>query len=446
MSISTTTKVDVHLPHNYKARAYQGEALHALQRKKKPVKRAVWVWHRRAGKDKTAMAGHLIPKMFERVGAYYHWFPTGALGRKIIWDGMDKTGLKFIDHFPADRIAKKNDNEMKITLKNGSVYQIVGTDRIETVGPNPIGNIFSEYSLQNPKAWEYVRPILAENNGWAIFCYTPRGKNHGYKLYKMALNNPKWYCKVLTVNDTKAISKESIQDERDAGMTEDLIEQEFYCSWELGAEGAFYARAMGDALKQGRISIVPHDPHATVDTIWDLGIGGNAIWFVQWIRLEVHLIDYYEWYGQELSHYATQVDEKAKANGYKYGTHYAPPDVNKRELGTGSTTFEIANQLGLNFEVLPQEENIYDGINRVLSMLLYCWFDSEKCMQGIDAVEGYHKEYNEKYKVYADKPCHDWASHGADGLRYVSMVWKRGAGAGLTKERIRQMREKHRRP
>ena len=80
-----------------------------------------------------------------------------------------------------------NNSDMQIRMRNGSIYQVVGSDNYDSlVGTNPVGVIFSEFAVADPKAWDYIRPILAENGGWALFIYTPRGKNHGKKLFDMA--------------------------------------------------------------------------------------------------------------------------------------------------------------------------------------------------------------------------------------------------------------------
>ena len=103
--------------------------------------------------------------------------------------------------------------------------------------------------------------------------------------------------------------------------------------------------------------------------------------------------------------------------------------------------------MGLNFSVLPKEESVYDGINRASGMLPFCWFDAEKCAEGIKALEQYHKEYNEKFKIYCDNPCKDWASHGADAFRYVSMVYKKGGpGSKMTAEEAEEIWARHRKP
>ena len=225
----------VNLPKNFIYRPYQKNIIEAII--DKDVKRAVCVWHRRSGKDKVFI-NILMGMMSRRKGTYYYFLPTYNQGKKIIWDGMDKDGFKFIDHIPQELILRKNDSEMKIELITGSIFQVVGTDNFDSImGTNPIGCVFSEYSLQNPQAWEFIRPILLENNGWAIFNFTPRGSNHAKKLFDMARVNPDWFCELLTIEDTKDqfgkryVTDEMIEGERVAGMSEGLIRQEYYCEF-----------------------------------------------------------------------------------------------------------------------------------------------------------------------------------------------------------------------
>ena len=120
--------------------------------------------------------------MFERIGNYYHLFPTYRQAKKAMWDGVDRDGVPFMNRFPKELIQSKNESEMRIVLRNGSAYQLVGTDRALDfiVGTNPVGLVFSEYSIMSPKAWDLLRPAVHENGGWALFIYTTRGENHGY--------------------------------------------------------------------------------------------------------------------------------------------------------------------------------------------------------------------------------------------------------------------------
>lgn len=308
---------------------------------------------------------------------------------------------------------------MLIELKNGSIIQIIGTDDIDRiVGTNPIGCVFSEYSLQNPRAWDMLRPILAENGGWAVFNYTPRGKNHGYDLYEMAKDNPKWFTQILTVDDTGAISKEAIEEERASGMDEDLIQQEFYCSFNAAIQGSYYARQIQRAEDDGRITSVPYMAEIPVHTYWDLGVGDStAIWFVQLVGNEIRIIDYYEASGEGLPYYARVLQDR----GYIYGQHFAPHDIQVRELGSGLSRLETARSLGINFQIVKSMP-LDDGINASRVIFNRCWFDKEKAKQGLNCLINYRKEYDEKRKEYKNVPLHDWSSHGADAFRYMSIA------------------------
>lgn len=375
--------------------------------------------------------------MLERKGSYYYYFPTATMGRDILWDGMDKSGFKFIDHIPAEIIKRKNEQEMKIELVNGSMFKIRGTDKNEPIGVNPVGCVFSEYSRQNPRAgWDLVRPILAENGGWAVFNFTPRGKNHAYRLYRQALENDDWFVSRLTADDTGAITKEAIDQERRSGMSEELIQQEFYCSFDIGQEGSYYGRLMAQAWDEGRICTVPYERQAKVFTFWDLGVSDSTtIWFAQFCGQEIRIIDYYENHGEGLQHYAKVLQDKP----YIYGGHYAPHDGKQRSLQTGTSLIETARKIGINFTVV-ESISIEDGIEAARGTLPRCWFDVKNCQSGIDALENYHREYRDKYETFADRPCHDWSSHAADSFRYLSVVYR---GNYVRGQRVGEVEQDH---
>jgi len=225
------------LPHNYKPRDYQKGLYNCIAN---GYNRGVAVWHRRSGKDKTLL-NLIVKEAHKRKGVYYYFFPTYNQGRKVLWDGIDRDGFRYMDHIPQELRDNTNQQEMKIKLKCGSIIQIIGTDNIDAImGTNPVGCVFSEYSLQNPAAWDLIRPILAENGGWAVFNYTPRGRNHGFILYEMAKNNKEWFCELLSVDNTDVVSANMIQAEREAGMSEEMIKQEFYCSFEAALSSCFF--------------------------------------------------------------------------------------------------------------------------------------------------------------------------------------------------------------
>jgi hypothetical protein len=305
-----------------------------------------------------------------------------------------------------------------------SLIQLSGGDSYDNLmGTNPRGVVFSEWSLMDPMAYEFMKPILAANNGWCAFIYTPRGKNHGWDLAEIARRNPsEWFYEVLTVADTGVLSEEQIETEKRKGMAEDLIQQEFYCNFNRGQEGSYYGRQVDELRKKGQICHVPYDPAVPVSTSWDLGIGDStAIWFYQMVGREVHLINYYENSGEGLPHYARVLDDFRRQTDCVYGPHAAPHDIAARELSSGMTRLEAARRLGIAFRVVPRL-SLESGIEAVRACLHKCWFDEKACEKGIKALENYRKEYNEKYKVYSDRPKHDYASHGSDAFRMMAVT------------------------
>lgn len=229
--------MDVTLPYKYDPRPYQRAALEAIDA---GVNRFIFCWHRRSGKDLTAFSAIMVRKAFERVGTYYYILPTYGQAKRVLWDGIDKEGIRIMDRLPHGLVRAKNETDMQITLINGSIIQLIGADNIDRiVGTNPIGVIFSEYSLMKPGVWEFIRPILAENGGWAGFIFTPRGMNHAWKLMQVAIQNPKeWFVSVLGVEDTAAIEEDTLAQEK-IEMPQALYDQEYNVKFIESASAVF---------------------------------------------------------------------------------------------------------------------------------------------------------------------------------------------------------------
>ncbi|MDR1695596.1 MAG: hypothetical protein LBR69_03055 [Endomicrobium sp.] len=407
-------------PDRFRPRDYQIPLMKAIDG---GCRRAVQVWPRRHGKDLTDW--NIVGKeALKGVGNYYYTFPTYAQGKKALWDGKDKAGFPFLEYIPRGIWAKKNETELKLTLKNGSIIQIIGTENIDSVvGSNPKGIVFSEYSLQNPLGWDYLRPILAENGGWAIFNFTARGENHAYDIHKLAKYDPNWFHQLLTVDDTGAIPKEVLDQERREIIfkygNDALFRQEYYNDFTVPIAGAYYAEQISRAYAEGRITKVQHDQQFTVWTWWDLGIADYMfVLFGQVIGQSVRLIDCLEVSGMSLA----EVIQKVKSKPYVYEDykHFAPHDITVRELSDGKRRIDTAYNLGIKFSTIPKLP-VADGIDMARNIWPKVWIDAENCKPLLNAVKSYHKKYDEKKKIYLNEPYHDWSSHGADTFRGMSV-------------------------
>lgn len=393
-------------------------------------KRACVFHHRRAGKDKV-MWNLLVTKACttEQAGVYYYFFPTYKQGKKILWEGIDMGGMRYLDHLPKEMVKKKNDTEMKIELVNGSLIQVVGTDNYDSIrGTNPCFCVFSEFAFQDYRAWEVVRPILDANDGVAIFNTTPNGKNHAYKMYQAVKNDSYWFTEILTILDTKVIPMEKIEQARKEGVPEDMIQREYFCSFEASLEGAYYGKLMQQAQEQGRITRVPFNPTLPVYTFWDLGYNDTtAVWFMQRRGTAFYFIDYYEASREGLPHYAYMLREKQSECGYAYEKHYFPHDVEQHMIDTGMSRREILVSLGIpNYQIktVPRPKFKEEAIEATRAKLPLCWFDEERCERGIEALRAYQSKKDEKNDTYFSNPLHDWASNGSDAFSYFALGFK----------------------
>ena len=181
--------------------------------------------------------------------------------------------------------------------------------------------------------------------------------------------------------------------------------------------GAIYKKEMEAAYFEGRITRVPYDPSLPVHTFWDLGMGDStAIWFAQHVGVERRAIDYHEAAGEGLQYYARVLAEKR----YVYGQHFAPHDIAVREMGTGKSRLEVAQSLGISFQIAPNLP-LDEGIHACRVFLPTVYFDADKCARGIECLTNYRRKYNEKLGEFSIMPEHDWASHGSDSCRYWAL-------------------------
>lgn len=421
----------------FKPRPYQIPIITNLNKGKK---RAVWVVHRRGGKDITVFNWCLLQLLLNPGWTAFHILPTYNQAKKVIWDANTNESKRLLDYIPSEVIESKNGQEMKIRFTNGSLYQLIGSDNIDSlVGTNPKIIIFSEYAIQSPAAWDYLRPILDVNKGYALFISTPRGKNHFYDLVNMARNNPAWFCEVLSIKDTGVLNETDVDSIRAEGVSEELIQQEYYCSFNRGVEGSYYGRLIEKARDEARICNVPYDTRMPVHTAWDIGYGDStSIIFWQDVGGECRVIDAYEAQGEGIAHYAKIIQNKP----YVYGSHYMPHDAGAGSIQTGRTLQDVAYDVGIKSVLLEREKDIQIGIEAVRSMLSICYFDEKNCRHLLKCLENYHKKFNEKTQAYSEAPTHDWTSHAADSARYMAnarIQYGRGPGS-LNKDKLTQIK------
>ena len=427
-------KLDKFIP-----RSYQIPFFEAMENSSK-YRAAIFVGPRRLGKDYMAW-NFCIRWALRRTTTVLYFLPEYKQAKSVIWDAISNDGTRFLDLIPPELIKSMNATELKITLMNNSVIQLRGSDKYDTsvVGSNATLIIFSEFSRADYRAFEFASPIIAANGGKMIFVSTPLGRNHFYQLWERSKNWPDWWRHRITVDDTKHITPEALDKER-LIHSEEFIQQEYYCSWDRGVEGSFYANYVLAMRNDGRIGKVPYDPSLPVFTAWDLGYNDQTVVLFGQINKQnvVSVIDCYANTNQPLGHYIKHLQSKE----YVYSKHFAPHDIEIHDYQTGHTRIEMARQLGLNFEVRENKGkmmsatprvSVADGIEKVMTSFSRIYIDEQKCSKLITALESYHREWDDAKKVYKQQPYHDIHSDYADCFRYLCLTLDQH-GQGMTEE------------
>ncbi len=183
--------------------------------------------------------------------------------------------------------------------------------------------------------------------------------------------------------------------------------------YEIITEGAYYAKQIAQADREGRIGEFPYDPDLPVLTGWDIGVDDyTAIWFFQENGREVRAIDYYECSGEGADHVADVLHSKP----YTYRAHYLPHDVRNREWGAGAKKREdTLRELGVTPVRVGARLGPVERINATRALLPIVSFHKETTWLGVKRLRNYCRKFNESTQSYMG-PLHDDSSHGSDAF------------------------------
>jgi len=375
---------------------------------------AVLNCHRRFGKTILIIL-HLIKKALtndKKNPRYYLIGPTFVSIKRVCWDYLKQ----YASCIPGTTF---NETELRCDLPNGARITLLSSEDPDKIrGIYADGVCIDECSQMNPILWnEIIRPALSDRKGFCYFISTPAGmSNIFYDLYQHAQSDPNWLAYTAKASETGIIDQEEL-DAAKAQMGDAKYKQEFECDWIANIEGAVYGEIIKSLEEKKQITRIAYDPALEVHTAWDLGVDDStAIVFYQLLGNQILIIDYYENNREGLPHYVQVVKDK----DYVYGEHFAPHDIEVTEFSTGKTRREVAYQLGIRFKILPKI-NLEDGIHSLKMVLPKCWFDGENTKPLVDALRHHHRKYNEKMKMFSNKPVKDWSSHAADAARYMAL-------------------------
>lgn len=374
------------------------------------------VAHRRAGKT-VARLNKIIREAITGPadGRYGYLAPSYVQAKDIAWAYLKHYTAPLLEHGGG-----KNEAELSVTLPAGQVIRLYGAENYDRMRGLYFNGVALDEAQDIPPValTQVILPALADRQGWFDAAGTPKGRaGLLYQLRKMALEDPdNWFYQELRASQTGLLPAEELNRLRTL-MPENEYLQEMECSFDAALTGAYYAREIQAAQDAGRITSVPFEPMLPVYTAWDLGMA-DAMSIVFWQQTrggEIRVIDYYEASGHGLDHYVRVLREKP----YTYEKHFAPHDIQVRELGTGKSRLEVAGSLGIRFDIAPKL-GVEDGIGAVRMMLPKCWFDAGRTATLLEALRLYQEKRDNKRNVSLG-PLHDWTSHAADCVRYMAL-------------------------
>jgi len=372
---------------------------------------AVVVAHRRFGKTVAAL-NHIIREAVlneQETPRYAYIAPTYGQAKRVAWDYLVK--------YTTPLGGTNNISELRVDFW-GRRIQLYGSDNPDSLrGQFFDGVIVDEVGDQNPKIWtDIIRPSIVDRKGWCLFIGTPKGHNHFKELRDRAKTEEGWGLLEFKASETGVVDSKELSAAKNE-MGESKYAQEFECSFDAPVEGSYYGELLGELEEKKHMQEIPWEELSRTFTAWDLGMGDStSIWVAQLVGSEVRLLDYYENHGVGLDHYVKWI----KDNDYTKAEHILPHDVRVRELGTGKSRLEMLEESGLDAKIAPRM-GLDDGIQAVRRLLPRCWFNVPKVQIGLNCLRNYHRDYDEKRKIFYERPLHDWSSHGSDAFRYLAL-------------------------
>lgn len=335
---------------------------------------------------------------------------------KLLSDQIIALGLE--DHYTVQKatILGRNGTEfifagIRQNVSNIKSYEAcsrVWVEEAQTVSRHSWNVLIPTIRREGSEIWVSFNPELESDETYQRFVLHPP---QSAKVMQLSWRDNPWFPDVL---------REEMEDLRARD------EAEYEHVWEGACktvvEGAIYRAELAQADREGRITTVPYDSQQPVQTFWDLGFGDNtSIWFAQSTAMEFRIIDHLSASLQPLQYYLKQIQERP----YVYGGHWLPHDARAHELGTGRSIEEQCRAvLGADRVKVAKRLSIEDGIAAVRAIFSRCWFDREKCADGIQSLRHYRYERDVNLGTFRREPLHDWSSHDSDAFRTLAMTIK----------------------
>lgn len=331
---------------------------------------------------------------------------------QLLSDTIDRLGLTSFFEVQRNRIVAKNGSEFKFEGLRSDVNKIKSMEGIDIVWVEEAENV--SYT-----SWETLIPTIRKPGSEIWVSFNPRDEMDD-TYQRFVVDKPK-NAQIIKINwqDNKFFPEELKKEAQALKEKDENLYKWVYEGQPIANhDGAYWQKY----IKTERIKDFPIEPMLPVSTYWDLGMSDDmAIWFVQQKGAELRVVHCYSNYGESLNHYVNYLHDFRDKHQITFKSHHAPHDIAVRELTTGKSRLETAREMGINFAKVPNIP-VEDGIHAARFILNRCWFNESMTKDGVKALKGYRREFDDAKGVFKKNPLHNWASHYADAFRYFAVA------------------------
>lgn len=375
--------------------------------------------------------------------------PTRAVGIREVQNSIKESvkqlladkiaGLGLLDEFEI--------LESEIRGRNGSLIvfrgmQSFNADNIKSLEGIDVAWVEEAQSLSD-RSWRLLRPTIRKP-GSEIWCsWNPRHDTDAVDAFFRGPHTPVGAVCVEVNWQDNPWFPDVLRDEmeRDYRADPEMAEHVWGGGYEIVSDGAYYARLIAAAEREGRIGEFPYNPRLPVVTGWDLGVDDyTAVWFIQENGQTATVIDYYECQGEGADHViatmfpevfnappldanytgwdrAAALDAIKRNEPYRYGHSYLPHDIKMREWGNGARSrVQVVQELGLPNVRKGSAANPADRIQAVREVLPRVRFNNtDRVQKGIKRLRRYSRKFSEQMGMWLG-PAKDGNDHGADAF------------------------------
>jgi len=298
------------------------------------------------------------------------------------------------------------------SIKSLEGYQIAWTEEAQTLSPRSLQLLRPTIRAEGSEIWASWNPRRKSD---AVDEFLRQKKPDNAIVVKANWRDNPWFPSVL--DEERQLDLERYPERYGHIWSGDYAK---------AFEGAYWARELAEARRQGRISEVARDPLLPIRLYWDIGGAGAkadacAIWVVQFVGQAIRILDYIEGQGQVLGYYTNEL----RARGYEKALCFLPHDGVNTNAITGLRYADHLRDAEFNVTVVPNQGAGAASmrIEAVRRLFPKVWFNADATEAGRDALGYYHERKDEAHDIGLG-PEHDWSSHAADAFGLMAISYE----------------------